>query len=74
MCCFESSLELGISTNIMLIRNLNVRHGLVNSSIGVVTAFTWSRLKQVREETGELPSAVDVFFDNETVKKHYTNR
>ena len=68
---FERALTLSVGTKVMLLRNLNVSHGLVNGSIGVVRGFTWNRLKRKPDKEGELPISVEVFFDDDKVKEFY---
>jgi len=68
---FERSLTLSVGTKVMLLRNLNVSHGLVNGSIGVVRGFTWNRLKRKPDKVGELPTSVEVYFDDDKIKKFH---
>ncbi len=53
-----SQIKVGIGSRVMLRRNLNVNHGLVNGAMGVVRQFEWPALLKDQLEEGELPTAI----------------
>lgn len=65
-----STLCIGVGSRVMLRRNINVNHGLVNGAMGVIRKFEWPALRRDQLETGELPQAVFVEFDDLTIKNN----
>ncbi|CAH0669364.1 unnamed protein product [Spodoptera exigua] len=62
------TLTIGIGSRVMLRRNINVNHGLVNGAIGIIRRIEWPSLRREQLEPGELPQAVFVEFDDRSVK------
>ncbi|CAH1645765.1 unnamed protein product [Spodoptera littoralis] len=62
-----TSLKIGVGSRIMLRRNISVSDGLVNGAMGVIKNIKWPALRRDQLEAGELPEAVLVQFDDETV-------
>jgi len=58
-----TELELGIGSRVMLRRNKNVRHGLVNGAMGTVMGFEWAFGHQQIKDVS-FPTAVIVKFDH----------
>jgi len=48
----------------MLLRNLDVRNGLVNGSLGTIKGFGWTALRRTQIRIGELPEYILVKFDD----------
>ncbi|KAF9407745.1 hypothetical protein HW555_012336 [Spodoptera exigua] len=62
------TLTIGIGSRVMLRRNINVNHGLVNGAMGIIRRIEWPSLRREQLEPGELPQAVFVEFDDRSVK------
>lgn len=60
-------LKLGIGSRVMLRRNISVTEGLVNGAMGIVCKFRWPALRRDQLESGELPDAVSIKFDDDTI-------
>ncbi|KAG7299154.1 hypothetical protein JYU34_017689 [Plutella xylostella] len=60
-------LKLGKGSRVMLRRNISVTEGLVNGAMGIICKFKWPALRRDQLEAGELPDAVYVKFDDETI-------
>ncbi|KAI5639292.1 ATP-dependent DNA helicase PIF1-like [Phthorimaea operculella] len=58
---------LGIESRVMLRRNIAVLDGLVNGAMGVIKGFKWPALRRDQLEDGEMPDAVLIKFDDETI-------
>ena len=58
---------LAVDSRVMLRRNIAVSDGLVNGAMGVVKGFKWPALRRDQLEEGEMPDAVLVKFDDETI-------
>lgn len=61
------SIKLGVGSRVMLRKNLNIGHGLVNGAMGVVRTIEWPALRRDQLEPGELPQAVFVEFDDRSI-------
>lgn len=63
-----NKLHIGIGSRVMLRQNLNIHRGLVNGAMGIVKGIDWLALRRDQLEPGELPAAVHVTFDDNTIK------
>ncbi|CAG9789627.1 unnamed protein product [Diatraea saccharalis] len=63
-------LTIGIGSRVMLRRNFNVTHGLVNGAMGVIRAIEWPALRRDQLEPGELPQAVYIELDDKAIKNN----
>lgn len=60
-------IKIGIGSRVMLRKNINVSHGLVNGAMGVVRKLEWPALRRDQLDSGELPQAVFIEFDDRTI-------
>lgn len=60
-------LEIGIGSRVMLRRNMNINHGLVNGAMGVIRKIEWPALRREQLEIGELPQAIYLEFDDSSI-------
>lgn len=51
----------------MLRRNIAVSQGLVNRAVGIIKKNKWPALRRDQLEDGELPKAVYIKFDDESI-------
>ena len=56
-------LTLAVNTRVMLIRNIDTQHGLVNGAQGTIQSFEWLN-PQGKSVEEEMPAAVNVLFDD----------
>lgn len=67
------SIEIAIGSRVMLRRNLCISDGLVNGVMGVIKKLKWPALRHDQLETGELPDAVFVEFDDSSIGQRRKN-
>lgn len=65
-----STISIGLGSRVMLRRNININHGLVTGAMGIVRSIEWPALRRDQLESGELPQAVYVEFDDLTIKEN----
>lgn len=63
-----NSLVIGVGSRVMLRKNINVNHGLVNGAIGIIRKSEWPALRRDQLQPGELPQAVFVEFDDRSIR------
>lgn len=61
------SIKIGVESRVMLRCNITVSEGLVNGAMGIIKKNKWPALRRDQLEDGELPEAVYVKFDDETI-------
>ncbi|CAK1580723.1 unnamed protein product [Parnassius mnemosyne] len=61
------SIRISVESRVMLRRNISVSEGLVNGAMGIIKKIKWPALRRDQLEDGELPEAVYVKFDDETI-------
>ncbi|XP_063625265.1 ATP-dependent DNA helicase PIF1-like [Cydia splendana] len=63
---FPKALKIAVGSRVMLRKNINVGHGLVNGAMGVIKKIEWPALRRDQLEPGELPQAVFIEFDDKS--------
>uniref|UniRef100_A0A2A4JST8 ATP-dependent DNA helicase n=1 Tax=Heliothis virescens TaxID=7102 RepID=A0A2A4JST8_HELVI len=61
------TVKLSVESRIMLRRNISVSEGLVNGAIGIIKKIEWPTLRRDQLEEGELPEAVLIKFDDDSI-------
>ncbi|PZC74948.1 hypothetical protein B5X24_HaOG206881 [Helicoverpa armigera] len=62
-----SSIKISVESRIMLRRNIDVSQGLVNGAMGIIKKIKWPALRRDQLEEGELPEAVYIKFDDDSI-------
>lgn len=60
-------IKLAEGSRVMLRRNISVTNSLVNGVMGIVKKFEWPALRRDQLQEGELPDAVLIQFDDDTI-------
>ncbi|KAF9409708.1 hypothetical protein HW555_010998, partial [Spodoptera exigua] len=71
---FLCSIKIGVGSRVMLRRNIAVSEGLVNGAMGIIKKIKWPALRRDQLEEGELPEAVYVKFDDDTIAVRLKDR
>ncbi|CAH2105658.1 unnamed protein product [Euphydryas editha] len=66
-----NNLRVGQLIMQLIMRNLNVNHGLVNGAMGAIRRIKYPALRRDQLERGELPKAVYIEFDEKAIKKKF---
>lgn len=62
-----SSIKIAIDSRTMLRRNIDVSQGLVNGAMDIIKKIKWPALRRDQLEEGELPEAVYIKFDDDSI-------
>lgn len=62
-----SSIKIAIDSRTMLRHNIDVSQGLVNGAMGIIKKIKWPALRRDQLEEGELPEAVYIKFDDDSI-------
>ncbi|CAH0702844.1 unnamed protein product [Spodoptera exigua] len=71
---FLCSIKIGVGSRVMLRRNIAVSEGLVNGAMGIIKKIKWPALRRDQLEEGELPEAVYIKFDDDTIAVRLKDR
>ncbi|KAF6209325.1 hypothetical protein GE061_015072 [Apolygus lucorum] len=61
------TISISEGSRVMLRRNISISNGLVNGAMGIVAKFRWPALRRDQIEDGELPDAVLIRMDDDTI-------
>ncbi|KAF6214546.1 hypothetical protein GE061_009289 [Apolygus lucorum] len=61
------TISISEGSRVMLRRNISISNGLVNGAMGIVAKFRWPALRRDQIENGELPDAVLIRMDDDTI-------